>query len=89
MIVNLKYKDESEDVDLSRLKRRLAWEVKGIKLWEFVFNVLGVQRENSDVSKLSKVLVLNKSGNLAVRLRLGRLKIAQCRFTSVKSSKSD
>ena len=56
MIVNLKDKDESEDLDLSRFKRRLAWEVKEIKLWEFVFNVFGMQRENSNVSKLNKVL---------------------------------
>ncbi|KAF2578766.1 hypothetical protein F2Q68_00005413 [Brassica cretica] len=46
--------------------------------------VRGVQRENSDVSKLNKVLVLNKSGNLAVRLRLGRLEIAQCRKCKVE-----
>ena len=64
MIVNLKDKDESEDLDLSRLKRRLAWEVEGIKLWEFVFNVLGMQRENSDVSKLNKVLGVEQVGKL-------------------------
>ena len=64
MIVNLKDKDESEDLDLSRLKRRLAWEVKGIKLWEFVFNVLGMQRENSDVSKLNKILGVEQVGKL-------------------------
>ena len=64
MIVNLKDKDESEDLDLSRLKWTLAWEVKGIKLWEFVFDVFGVQRENSDVSKLNKVLGVEQVGKL-------------------------
>lgn len=32
MIVNLRDKDESEDLVLSRLKRRLAADNKGIKL---------------------------------------------------------
>lgn len=64
MIVNFKDKDESENLDLSRLKRRLVWEGKGIKLWEFVLSVFGVQRENSDVSKLNKVLGVKQVGKL-------------------------
>ena len=64
MIVNLKYKGESEDLNLSRLKRRLAWEVKAIELWEFVFNVFGVQKENSDVSKLNKVSGVEQVGKI-------------------------
>ena len=51
-----------KNLDLSWLNRRLAWEVKVIKLWEFVLSIFGVHREYTDVSKLNKVLGVEQVG---------------------------